>query len=78
VSSAYIKYFNKFASPSISEPPSISGLLELKIVIAALVRSFDFGLTETKITQNIAMSLQPFADGKLASMPLKVSLAQEL
>lgn len=63
---------------SISEPSFVSGILELKITIAALVRLFEFGLTEAKITQQIAVTLQPFADGKAASMPLEVYLAPEL
>ncbi|KAF9067245.1 cytochrome P450 [Rhodocollybia butyracea] len=54
------------------------GLVELKIMVAALVRSFEFECTEAKIVQYIAPSLQPFADGKAASMPLKVSLAPEM
>ncbi|KAF9068332.1 cytochrome P450 [Rhodocollybia butyracea] len=54
------------------------GVLELKIVVAALVRSFEFKCTEAKITQHVSPTLQPFADGKAASMPLYVSLAPEL
>ncbi|KAF9068360.1 cytochrome P450 [Rhodocollybia butyracea] len=55
------------------------GVLELKIAIAVLVRSFEFEPTEAKITQSISPTLQPFADGKGGSMPLKlVSLAPGL
>ncbi|KAF9068335.1 cytochrome P450 [Rhodocollybia butyracea] len=54
------------------------GVLELKIIVAALVRSFEFKCTEAKITQHVSPTLQPFADGKAASMPLKVSLAPEM
>ncbi|KAF9030065.1 cytochrome P450 [Rhodocollybia butyracea] len=53
-------------------------LLELKIITALLVRSFEFERTEAKITQYLAPTLQPFADGKASSMPLKVSLTAEL
>ncbi|KAF9068349.1 cytochrome P450 [Rhodocollybia butyracea] len=53
-------------------------VLELKIIIAALVRSFEFEPTEAKIIQQLSLSLQPFADGKVSSMPLKVTLAPEL
>ncbi|KAF9066297.1 cytochrome P450 [Rhodocollybia butyracea] len=51
-------------------------VLELKIIIAVLVRSFEFECTEVKIVQRLSPSLQPFADGKAGSMPLKVSLAE--
>ncbi|KAJ3991976.1 cytochrome P450 [Lentinula boryana] len=47
---------------------------ELKISIAVLVRSFEFGDTGAKIEQYMLPTLQSFADGKAASMPLKVSL----
>ncbi|KAF9066295.1 cytochrome P450 [Rhodocollybia butyracea] len=54
------------------------GVLEPKIIIAVLVRSFEFERTEAKIFQRLSPSLQPFADGKASSMPLKVSLIPEL
>ncbi|KAF9072901.1 cytochrome P450 [Rhodocollybia butyracea] len=53
-------------------------VLELKIITALLVRSFEFDRTEAKIAQYLAPTLQPFADGKASSMPLKVSLAAGL
>ncbi|KAF9066292.1 cytochrome P450, partial [Rhodocollybia butyracea] len=53
-------------------------VLELKIIIAVLVRSFEFECTEAKIVQRLSPTLQPFADGKPAVMPLKVSLVSEL
>lgn len=57
---------------------SISAVMELKIIIAVLVRSFEFECTEAKIVQRLSPSLQPFADGKAGSMPLKVYLIPEL
>ncbi|KAF9066298.1 cytochrome P450 [Rhodocollybia butyracea] len=53
-------------------------ILELKIIIAVLVRSFEFECTEAKTTQRLSPNLQPITDGKPAVMPLKVSLVSEL
>jgi hypothetical protein len=67
-----------FVFTTFSQVFSISAVLELKIIIAVLVRSFEFECTEAKIVQRLSPTLQPFADGKAASMPLKVSLVPEL
>ncbi|KAF9071344.1 cytochrome P450 [Rhodocollybia butyracea] len=53
-------------------------VLELKIIIAVLIRSFEFECTGAKIVQRLSPSLQPVADGKVAVMPLKISLVSEL
>ncbi|KAF9072897.1 cytochrome P450 [Rhodocollybia butyracea] len=53
-------------------------LSELKIIIAIVVRSFQFECTEAKIVGHLCPTVQPFADGKAVSMPLKVSLVLEL
>ncbi|KAF9072869.1 cytochrome P450 [Rhodocollybia butyracea] len=53
-------------------------VLEIKIILAVLMLSFEFECTEAKIVQYLAPTLQPFADGKPVSMPLKVSLVPDL
>lgn len=50
---------------------------ELKIIIAVLVRFFELTDTGAKIEQYMLPTLQSFADGKAASMPLKVSLVSD-
>ncbi|KAJ4480254.1 cytochrome P450 [Lentinula aciculospora] len=53
-------------------------VLELKVMIAVLVRSFVFEETGVKIGQYARpTTLQSFADGEAASMPLKISLVSE-
>ncbi|KAJ3820355.1 cytochrome P450 [Lentinula raphanica] len=50
---------------------------ELKIITAVLVRSFEFEDTGAKIEEYMLPTLQSFADGKAASLPLKVSLVSD-
>ncbi|KAJ4480253.1 cytochrome P450 [Lentinula aciculospora] len=50
---------------------------ELKIIIAVLVRSFELEDIGVKVEQYMLPTLQSFANGKAASMPLKVSLISE-
>lgn len=51
-------------------PPAI---LELKIVIATLVRSFHFNDTGKKVETRISPSLLGKVDGEVGVIPLKIS-----
>ncbi|KAF5367489.1 hypothetical protein D9758_003729 [Tetrapyrgos nigripes] len=54
------------------------GLLELKVIIATLIRSFEFHPTDADVKQYISPTLQPFVNGEGGLMPMKVSLVSEL
>ncbi|KAJ7859176.1 cytochrome P450, partial [Mycena olivaceomarginata] len=45
---------------------------EIKLIIAALVRHFELGDTGAKVEKYIAPAVQPFVDGKAASLPLEL------
>lgn len=50
-------------------------ILELKVMLATLVRSIEFGETDARIEQRISPTLQPVVDGQGGVLPLKLSLA---
>ena len=52
-----------------------AAVLELKVMLATLVRSIEFGETGARIEQRISPTLQPVVDGQGGVLPLKLSLA---
>ncbi|THV07404.1 cytochrome P450 [Dendrothele bispora CBS 962.96] len=54
------------------------GLIELKVLIATLVRNFEFQSTDADIKQFISPTLQPFVGDEGGVMPMRLSLVPEL
>ncbi len=53
----------------------VSALFEFKVILASLIRTFEFHDTSAVIHQKIAPTLQPVTDGKGGLLPLHVTLA---
>ncbi|KAK0216094.1 cytochrome P450 [Armillaria fumosa] len=52
------------------------GILEVKVILALLIRSFEFHDTDAHIQRFISPSLQPFVNGEAGQLPLKVTVTK--
>lgn len=48
---------------------------ELKVILATIIRSLEFNVTEANIKTMLSQTLQPVADGEGGVLPLNVTLA---
>ena len=53
----------------------LTAVLEFKVILATLIRTFEFHDTKAVVHQRISPTLQPVVDGVAGILPLHVTLA---
>ncbi len=51
------------------------GVMQVKMLLAVMVRKFEFKDSGVKIDKMLSPSLQPFVAGEAATLPIHISLA---
>ncbi|KAJ8507684.1 hypothetical protein ONZ45_g9974 [Pleurotus djamor] len=69
------RWIERGGLPAPNELPHGWTVFEFKVILATLIRSFEFHDTSAVVHQKIAPTLQPVTDGKGGLLPLYVSLA---